>query len=73
MGRKGRVKERKEREEGREEQSIKSLVLHPVGAFWPVFQVRRRPGTEGSQVVAAGSGPGKLDPEYPEWSGCQSQ
>ena len=26
-------------------------------------------------VVAAGSGPlaGKLPPEYPEWSGCQSQ
>ena len=26
-------------------------------------------------VVAAGSGPlaGKLAPEYPEWSGCQSQ
>ena len=23
--------------------------------------------------MAAGSGPGKLDPEYPEWSGCQSR
>ena len=73
QGRIGRVKERKERGKGREVNKVSSSL--PVGALWPGVCVRRRPGTKGSPVAASGSGPlaGKLAPEYPEWSGCQSQ
>ena len=41
-------------------------------ASWPHQEETR---DKGVPVVAAGSGPlaGKLAPEYPEWSGCQSQ
>ena len=53
--------------------SIKSLIPYLVGALWPVVHVRRRPGTKGSQLQLLGLVPGKLAPEYPEWSGCQSQ
>ena len=73
QGRIGRVKERKERGEGREVNKVSCSL--PVGALWPVVRIRRRPGTKGSQLRPLGLGPlaGKLAPEYPEWSGCQSQ
>ena len=66
QGRIGRVKERKERGKGREVNKVSCSL--PVGALWPVVRVRRRPGTKGSGPLA-----GNLAPEYPEWSGCQSQ
>ena len=60
QGRIGRVKERKERGEGREVNKVSCSL--PVGALWLVVRVRRRPGTKGSWFPAAGSGPlaGKL-------------
>ena len=73
QGTRKKGEERKEREKGREVNKVSSSL--PVGALWPGVCVRRRPGTKGSPVAASGSGPlaGKLAPEYPEWSGCQSQ
>ena len=49
-GRIGRVKERKEREKGREVHKVSCSL--PVGALWPVVHVRRRPGTKGSQLLS---------------------
>ena len=51
-GRIGRVKERKERGKGREVNKVSCSLL--VGALWPVFRVRRRPGTKGSQLRPLG-------------------
>ena len=48
QGRIGRVKERKERGKGREVN--KAFCSLPVGVFWPVVRIRRRPGTKGSQL-----------------------
>ena len=48
----GRVKERKERENGREVSKISCFL--PVGALWPVVRIRRRPGTKGSQLQPLG-------------------
>ena len=50
MGRIGRAKERKERGEGRE---VNKVSL-PVGSLWPVVRIRRRPGTNGSQLRLLG-------------------
>ena len=52
QGRIGRVKERKERGEGREVNKVSSSL--PVGALWPVVCIRRRPGTKGSQLQPLG-------------------
>ena len=49
-GRIGRVKERKEREKGREVHKVSCSL--PVGALWPVVHVRRRPGTKRSQLLS---------------------
>ena len=71
-GRIGRVKERNERGQGREV-NIVSYSL-PFGALWPVVRVRRRPGTKGSQLQLLGLVHWQASwPEYPKWSGCQSQ
>jgi len=51
-GRIGRVKERKERGKGREVNKVSCSL--PVGALWPVVHVRRRPGTNGSQLRLLG-------------------
>ena len=51
-GRIGKVKERKERGEGREVNKVSCSLL--VGALWPVVHVRRRPGTKGSQLWPLG-------------------
>ena len=51
-GRIGKVKERKERGEGREVNKVSCSLL--VGALWPVVHVRRRPGTKGSQLRPLG-------------------
>ena len=48
QGRIGRVKERRQREKGREINKVSCSL--PVGALWPVVRVRRRPGTKGSQL-----------------------
>ena len=69
QGRIGRVKERRQREKGREITKVSCSLL--VGALWPVVCVRRRPGTKGSQLSRSGPLAGKLAPEYPEWSECQ--
>ena len=52
QGRIGRVKERKERGKGREVNKVSCSLL--VGALWPVVQVKRRPGTKGSQLQPLG-------------------
>ena len=39
---------------GRGERSIESLVPYPVGALWPVVHIRRRPGTNRSQLRPLG-------------------
>ena len=49
-GRIGRVKERKQREKGREVNTVSCSL--PVGALWPVVRVRRRPGTKRSQLLS---------------------
>ena len=51
QGRIGRVKERKEREKGREVNKVSCSL--PVGALWPVVRVRR-PGMKGSQLRPLG-------------------
>ena len=64
---------RRGKREGRGDRSIVSCSLL-VGALWPVVHVRRRPGTKGSQVWLLGLVHWRAScPEYPEWSGCQSQ
>ena len=73
QGRIGRVKERKERGKRREVNKVScSLPSRGTLASCP-----RQEETRDKRVLvaAAGSGPlaGKLAPEYPEWSGCQSQ
>ena len=52
QGRIGRVKERRQREKGREITKVSCSLL--VGALWPVVSVRRRPGTKGSQLWPLG-------------------
>ena len=52
QGRIGRVKERRQREKGREINKVSCSL--PVGALWPVVRVRRRPGTKGSQLGPLG-------------------
>ena len=69
----GRVKERKERGKGREVSKVScSLPSSGTLASCPCQEETR---DKRVPVAAAGSGPsaGKLAPEYPEWSGCQSQ
>ena len=72
-GRIGRVKERKERGKGREV----NKVSRSLPGWGTLASCPRQEETTDKRVpvVAAGSGPlaGKLAPEYPEWSGCQSQ
>ena len=51
-GRIGRVKERKERGEGREVNKFSCSL--PGRALWPVVHVRRRPGTKVSQLRPLG-------------------
>ena len=72
-GRIGRVKERKERGKGREVNKV-SCSLPGWGTL---ASCPRQEETRDKRVpvVAAGSVPlsDKLAPEYPEWSGCQSQ
>ena len=72
-GRIGRVKGRKERGEGREVNKV-PCSLPSWGTLASCLRqeetrIKRVPG------AATGSGPlvGKLVPEYPEWSGCQSK
>ena len=69
----GRVKERRERGKGRGVNKVSCSL--PVGALWPVGPRQEETRDKRVPVAAAGSGPlaGKLAPEYPEWSGCQSQ
>ena len=72
-GRIGRVKERKERGKRREVNKVScSLPSRGTLASFPRQEETR---DKRVPVVAAGSDPlaGKLAPEYPEWSGCQSQ
>ena len=47
-----RIKERKERGQGREVNKISYSLL--VGALWPVVRIRRRPGTKGSHLQSLG-------------------
>ena len=71
-GRIGSVKERKERGKRREVNKVScSLPGRGTLASCPYQETRDKR----VPVAAAGSGPlaGKLAPEYPEWSGCQSQ
>ena len=72
-GRIGRVKERKERGKVRKVNKV-SCSLPGWGTL---ASCPRQEETRDKRVpvAAAGSGPlaGKLAPEYPEWSGCQSQ
>ena len=73
QGRIGRVKERKERGKGGEVNKVScSLPSRGTLASCPRQEETR---DKRVPVAAAGSGPlaGKLAPEYPEWSGCQSQ
>ena len=51
-GRIGRAKERKDRGKGREVNKVSCSL--PVGVFWPVVHIRRRPGTKGSQLRLLG-------------------
>ena len=51
-GRIGKVKERKERGEGREVNKVSCSLL--VRALWPVVHIRRRPGTKGYQLQPLG-------------------
>ena len=72
-GRIGRVKERKERGKVRKVNKVScSLPGWGTLASCPCQEETR---DKRVPVAAAGSGPlaGKLAPEYPEWSGCQSQ
>ena len=73
QGRIGRVKERKERGKGREVNKVSCSLL--VGALCPVVLRQEETRDKNDPVAVAVSGPlaGKLAPEYPEWSGCQSQ
>ena len=69
----GRVKEKKERAKGRKVSKVScSLTDQGTLASCPCQEESR---DKKVPVAAAGSGPsaGKLVPEYPEWSGCQSQ
>ena len=52
QGRIGRVKERKERGNGREVSKVSCSL--PVGTLWPIVRVRKRPGTKGSQLQPLG-------------------
>ena len=52
QGRIGWVKERKERGKGRKVSKVSCSL--PVGALWPVVRIRRRLGTEGSQLRPLG-------------------
>ena len=65
---------RREKREGRGERSISLFFLTGRGtlASCPCQEKTR---DKRVPVAATGSGPlsGKLAPEYPEWSGCQSQ
>ena len=72
QGRIGRVKERKEREKGREVNKVSCSLL--VRAFWPVVRVRRRPGTKGSQLRPLGLvlTPSGQDVSLSEEESCQS-
>ena len=72
-GRIGRVKERKERGKGREVNKV-SYSLPGRGTLASCL-CQEETRDKRVPVVATGSGPlaGKLAPEYPEWSGCQSQ
>ena len=71
QGRIGRVKERRQR--GKEREINKVLFLTGRGTL---ASCPRQEETRDKRVpvAAAGSGPlaGKLAPEYPKWSGCQS-
>ena len=60
--------------ERRGERSIKSIVPYRLGHSGQLSTSGGDQGQKGP-VAAAGSGPlgSKLAPEYPEWSGCQSQ
>ena len=72
-GRLGRVKQRKERENGKEVNKVScSLPGRGTLASCPCQEETR---DKRVPVAATGSGPSvsKLAPEYPEWSGCQSQ
>ena len=72
-GRLGRVKQRKEREKGKEVNKVScSLPGRGTLASCPCQEETR---DKRVPVAATGSGPSvsKLAPEYPEWSGCQSQ
>ena len=72
-GRIGRVKERKERGKGSEV----NKVSYSLPGWGTLASCPRQEETRDKRVpvAAAGSGPlaGKLAPEYPELSGCQSQ
>ena len=72
MGRIERAKERKERGEGRGQVCLLFLTSRGTLASCPRQEETR---DKRVPVAATGSGPlaGKLAPEYPEWSGCQSQ
>ena len=72
-GRIGRVKERKERGKGREVNKV-SYSLPGRGTLASCL-CQEETRDKRVPVAAAGSSPsaGKLAPEYPEWSGCQSQ
>ena len=56
------------------ERSINSLVPLPVGVLWPVVQSGGDQGQKGPScgcwVWSIGR---QIGPEYPKWSGCQSQ
>ena len=67
------MKERKERAKGRKVSKVScSLTRQGTLASCPCQGQSR---DKKVPVVAAGSGPsaGKLVPQYPKWSGCQSQ
>ena len=72
QGRIERVKERKERVKGREVNKLFCSLL--VGATLACCPRQEETRDKRVPVAATGSGPvaGKLAPEYPEWSGCQS-
>ena len=72
-GRIGRVKERKERGKVRKVNKV-SCSLPGWGTLASCLH-QEETRDKRVPVVAARSGPlaGKLAPEYPEWSGCQSQ
>ena len=72
-GRIGRVKQRKERGKGRESNKVSSSL--PGRGSLASCPRQEEIRDKRVPVAAAGSGPsaGKLFPEYPKWSGCQSQ